>query len=304
MCVDARIIPALLRLLATARNLNSNRLRESVPLVCGRYKERKAAMARLTLQLEDRVLKEYAVGTMATIGRLADNTIVIDSPAVSSHHASVVNDNGMLAVEDLQSTNGTFVNGVRVSRKTLKHGDVVQVGEHQLVLDQMAEADTKGSEDAGPSTGTDGATVFIDKRTLVAKLMQSEAEARKYEALLARLSDIETQASATPSAAPAAAEKKRTATLRVISGRADQAVYQLTAQTSLVGKAHSSLVRLRGWFKPQIALSISRNRQGYVATWLGGVVLVDSKPMNGRHELKNGDLIEVCGLLLEFSLEK
>lgn len=260
-------------------------------------------MARLTLQLEDRVLKEYAVGTMATIGRLADNTIVIDSPAVSSHHASVVNDGGLLAVEDLQSTNGTFVNGVRVSRKTLKHGDVVQVGEHQLVLDQMAEGDTKGSEDAGPSTGTDGATVFIDKRTLVAKLMQSEADARKYEALLARLSDIETHASGTPSATPVA-EKKRTATLRVISGRSDQAVYQLTAQTSLVGKAHSSLVRLRGWFKPQIALSISRNRQGYVATWLGGVVLVDSKPMNGRHELKNGDLIEVCGLLLEFSLEK
>ena len=94
------------------------------------------------------------------------------------------------------------------------------------------------------------------------------------------------------------------ALVRHPAGRADQVVYRLTAQTSLVGKAQSSLVRLRGWFKPQMALAISRNRQGYVATWLGGVVLVDSKPMNGRHELKDGDLLEVCGLLLEFSLEK
>ena len=41
-----------------------------------------------------------------------------------------------------------------------------------------------------------------------------------------------------------------------------------------------------------------------MATWLGGVVLIDSKPLNGRHELKDGDLLDVCGLLLEFTLEK
>ena len=100
-------------------------------------------MARLTLQLQDRVLKEYVIGSMATIGRQGDNTIVIDSPAVSSHHASLVNDGGLLAVEDLQSTNGTFVNGVRVSRKILKHGDVLQVGKHSLMLDQMSESEAQ-----------------------------------------------------------------------------------------------------------------------------------------------------------------
>jgi hypothetical protein len=259
-------------------------------------------MARLTLRLEDRVLKEYAIGTMATIGRLADNTIVIDSPAVSSHHASVILDGGLLAVEDLQSTNGTFVNGVRVSRKILKHGDVLQVGQHRLVLDQMAESDAQQTEDAGPSTPTNGETVFIDKRTLVEKLMQSETDARKYEALLARLKDVETHARGDNRAdAPAQAQN---AALRVVSGRADQTVYPLHAQTSLIGKGHSSTVRLRGWFKPRLALAISRNRQGYVATWLGGVVLVDNKPLNGRHELKDGDMLDVCGLLLEFTLAK
>ena len=239
---------------------------------------------------------------MATIGRLADNTIVIDSPAVSSHHASVFSDGGFLAVEDLQSTNGTFVNGVRVSRRILKDGDVLQVGQHQLVLDQTADGDAPQTEGADSSTPSNGETVFIDKRTLVARLMQSETDARKYDALLARLKDVETHAGER-SAAPEAAAVK-TAVLRVVAGRADQTVYRLEPQTSIIGKGKSSMVRLRGWFKPQVAVAISRNRQGYVATWLGGVVLIDSKPLNGRHELKDGDLIDVCGLLLEFTLEK
>ena len=260
-------------------------------------------MARLTLQLEDRVLKEYAIGTMATIGRLADNTIVIDSPAVSSHHASVFDDGGLLAVEDLQSTNGTFVNGARVSRRILKHGDVLQVGQHRLVLDQTAEAGAQTTEDADPAAPNHGETVFIDKRTLVEKLMQSQTEARKYGALLGRLKDVETHTGAAAAAAHAPA-KAQTASLRVVAGRADQAIYRLQAQTTLIGKGPASMVRLRGWFKPQAAVAISRNHQGYVATWLGGVVLIDSKPLNGRHELKDGDLLDVCGLLLEFTLEK
>ena len=253
-------------------------------------------MARLTLQHQDRVLKEYAIGRMATIGRQADNTIVIDSPAVSSHHASLFNDGGLLAVEDLQSTNGTFVNGVRVSRKILKHGDVVQVGTHCLMLDQMSEGDAQRPDNVGELTPSQGATVFIDKRTLVGKLMQSETDARKYDALLARLTDVET-------AARRATTDPQTAVLRVIAGRADQTVYRLDAQTTMIGKTPSRRVPLRGWFKPQLALAISRNRQGYVATWLGGVVIIDSKPINGRHELKNGDLMDVCGLLLEFTVE-
>ena len=46
-------------------------------------------MPQLVLQFEGRVLKECSVGLMLTIGRLPDNTVVIDNPAVSSHHAAV-----------------------------------------------------------------------------------------------------------------------------------------------------------------------------------------------------------------------
>ena len=135
-------------------------------------------MARLTLQFEDRVLREYVVGSMTTIGRLADNTIAIDSPAVSSHHACVFRDGHFYAVEDLQSTNGTFVNGRRVSRQVLQPGDTVQIGKHVLVLDGEGISAPAESEAPELSTADQGATVFIDKRKLLAKLVQSETDAR------------------------------------------------------------------------------------------------------------------------------
>ena len=90
------------------------------------------------LRLEESVVNEYNMGMMATIGRLSDNSVMIDNAAVSGHHACVFRDGDQFVVEDLQSTNGTFVNGTRVSRRTLQPGDVVMVGKHQLVLDQSA----------------------------------------------------------------------------------------------------------------------------------------------------------------------
>ena len=59
-------------------------------------------------------------------------------------------------------------------------------------------------------------------------------------------------------------------------------------------------MRLRGWFKPRVAVAITRNRQGYVATLLAADVLINSRPVRARHELKDGDVLDVSGLLLEF----
>jgi hypothetical protein len=57
---------------------------------------------------------------------------------------------------------------------------------------------------------------------------------------------------------------------------------------------------LHGWFKPYVAVAITRNRLGYVPTVLGGRVLINNKPVGGRYELKDGDVLWVSGLVLEF----
>jgi len=63
-----------------------------------------------------------------TIGRTPDNDMSVESESVSRHHAVVLMTDGTTAVEDLNSTNGVFVNGVRVQRQTLREGDLLTIG--------------------------------------------------------------------------------------------------------------------------------------------------------------------------------
>ena len=74
-----------------------------------------------------------------TIGRAPDNAVIIDNPAVSGHHARVFSESGAVILEDLNSTNGTFVNRQNTKRRVLRAGDVLQVGKHQLVFEHTQE---------------------------------------------------------------------------------------------------------------------------------------------------------------------
>lgn len=66
-----------------------------------------------------------------TIGRLPDNDVRIDNPTVSGHHSLIINILNDSFLEDLNSTNGTYVNGKLIKKHALQHGDVVTVGKHQ-----------------------------------------------------------------------------------------------------------------------------------------------------------------------------
>lgn len=90
-------------------------------------------MARLILTLDGQVLAEYNMNKERyTVGRLPDNDIRIDNPAVSGHHSLIINILNDSFLEDLNSTNGTYVNGKLIKKHALQHGDVITVGHHQL----------------------------------------------------------------------------------------------------------------------------------------------------------------------------
>lgn len=256
-------------------------------------------MAKLILLLDDRVVNEFPVDAPVTIGRQPDNAVVIDNAAVSSHHACVYRDGDRFVVEDLQSTNGTFVNGTRISRRNLRPGDMLVVGSHTLLLDGKATApppEASGAEVRSPGAGE---TVFVDKRTMLERLAMNSDAHRKHQALLATLQDVETHAKTAKGEISGPL-----GVLRVVNGQADKSEYSLEGHTSVIGKAKTSLVRLQGWFKPNMAVAITRNTQGYVATALGGTTLINDQPMSGRHELKDGDVLEVSGLKLSFSVKQ
>ena len=122
-------------------------------------------MAKLILKYEDRALQEFAIGAEEVqIGRLPDNTVVIDNPAVSSRHAAVMRVGESYVLKDLASTNGTFVNDERITERFLHDGDVMQVGKHSILFINQPET---------PKPLPDlGGTVFLDteaQRGLLAK---------------------------------------------------------------------------------------------------------------------------------------
>jgi predicted component of type VI protein secretion system len=243
-------------------------------------------MAGLTLHREDGVFKRYPLGSMVTIGRLPDNTVVIDNPAVSSHHACVFRDGEAFVVEDLQSTNGTFVNSTRVVRETLHHGDVVLVGQHRLVFDERVVGEMT-SREGEPAVSSRSETLYLNGQEnprLLAVVLNAEARSN--------------------TASGATAPTGKLGVLRVVAGRADQSEYVLTDHTSLIGRADWTLIRLRSALAPRVAVAITRNQLGYVATRLHGTLRVNSRSMNGRHDLKEGDLLDVGELTLVFSVKE
>lgn len=70
----------------------------------------------------------HLLGRRTTIGRTPDNDVHIDAEFISRHHAVALRAGTKTVIEDLNSTNGTYVNGQRVSRRTLKDGDLVALG--------------------------------------------------------------------------------------------------------------------------------------------------------------------------------
>lgn len=250
-------------------------------------------MAKLVLKFENLVIDEYGLGLMVTIGRTPDNVLAIDNPAVSSHHACVFRDGDRFVIEDLDSTNGTFVNEKRVKRHTLQNGDIVLIGKHALMFDAEGAGRTVDADSDEPTLADLGDTVFLDTD--------------QHRRLMARL----TMAAAAPTAASAngggkaaavAAAAARPAILRVVSGRTDRPEYKLEGRTSLIGKTDAALVRLQGWFKPPVAVAIARINQSYVATHIRGKTTINGHAFTGRRELKDGDVLRVSGVTLEFRL--
>jgi hypothetical protein len=90
-------------------------------------------MAKLVLSSRGSILfQSFLDKERLSVGREAHNQVVIDDPAVSKEHAVIIPIGNDHILEDLQSANGTFVNGTRVSRHILQHGDVIEFGAFYL----------------------------------------------------------------------------------------------------------------------------------------------------------------------------
>ena len=239
-------------------------------------------MAKLVLSLNGVVQGEYDLNQeRITIGRKPDNNIQIDNLAVSGKHALVISILDDSFLEDLGSTNGTYVNGKLIKKHALKDGDVVSIGKHELkYINEHATADDDEFEK----------TMIIKPGSASAAVAAAEAvEASGVASAPAPVSGNAAPAAATSSGMPLAR-------LTVLNGPIAGKELQLTKALVTLGKPGT-----------QVAV-ISRRPQGYFLTHIESDGDGKRYPMvNGdaigpkAYQLKDTDMIELAGIKMEFS---
>jgi predicted component of type VI protein secretion system len=230
-------------------------------------------MARLILSLDGSVLAEYNMTKERyTLGRLPDNDVRVDNAAVSGHHALIINILNDSFLEDLNSTNGTYVNGKLIKKHALQHGDVITIGHHHLrYVDSQIEGD---EQDEFERTMVIGPGQVSDKRLRAATGMAGAAPA---------------------SQAPAAARKPiPAAKLQVLSGQFAGRELELTKPLTTLGR-------------PGIQVAaITRRADGYTLVHVesardGDFPLVNGEPTGPQaRRLSDNDVITLAGVKMGF----
>ena len=240
-------------------------------------------MARLILSLDGSVLAEYNMTKERyTVGRLPDNDVRIDNAAVSGHHGLIINILNDSFLEDLNSTNGTYVNGKLIKKHALTHGDVITIGHHHLrFVDSQVES-TEQDE---------------FERTLVIQPGQvNEARLKAATESVAPAPAPAPSASVSPSAA-AAAEKgapARPAKLQVLSGQFAGRELELSKTLTTLGRPGV-----------QVA-AISRRADGYYVVHVesskpGDFPMVNGQPIGPQaRKLHDNDVVTLAGVKMGF----
>jgi pSer/pThr/pTyr-binding forkhead associated (FHA) protein len=174
------------------------------------------------------------------------------------------------------------VNDMRVERATLHDGDSIWIGKHHIKVDASGDA----------PIGVDSAR--RKPAPQINETMVLDTKQRR---------DMLQQAAAMGERSPFAG-RLRMPTLLVISGNSDQKEYVITSKLAVIGKSKMATVKLKGWFKPEVAAQINRRDDGYYIGPGDKTPLVNSKPIQGPVRLNDGDVIEVCGLRLSFAFRE
>ena len=234
-------------------------------------------MAKLVLSLNGAVQGEFELDQERfTIGRKPENEIQIDNLAVSGKHSMIITILDDSFLEDLGSTNGTYVNGKLVKKHALKDGDVIAIGKHELrYINENASDDEDEFEK----------TMIIKPGSASAAV----AAAKAAEDAGAGAADAAPQAGAAPSASGGMPLGR----LTVLNGPIAGKELELTKALITLGKPGT-----------QVAV-ISRRPQGYFLTHIessGGFPVVNGAEIGAKaYQLKDGDTIELASIKMEFS---
>ena len=245
-------------------------------------------MARLILNLDGQQLAEYNMSKERyTIGRLPDNDVRIDNPTVSGHHSLIINILNDSFLEDLNSTNGTYVNGKLIKKHALQHGDVITVGRHQLRF-----VDSNAAEDEQDEFSR---TMVIENADMVKDHAPAAAQAVMAEA----------QAEAAAAAAPSAVEQRM---LDTAAGSKPLPIAKIQVLNgNFAGREVSLAKAVTTLGRPGVqVVAITRRSDGYNVVQVENAADREPAKLNGEplgaqaKELHDNDVVEIIGIKMGF----
>ncbi|HEX6018926.1 MAG TPA: FHA domain-containing protein [Burkholderiaceae bacterium] len=222
-------------------------------------------MGKLVVSLDGVVIKEVQIiKDKTTLGRRPYNDIVIDNLAVSGEHAVLQMVGQDVFIEDLNSTNGTYINGKAVKKQLLAHNDTVEIGKYKIkyLVEEGGDYEKTMIMRQGAAAGAAAAPAF------------SQTSGMGANSGFGTLG-----ASANP------------ASIKVLNGAAAGREVALTKVVTTVGKPGV-----------QVA-SITKRPGGYVIAHVEGShrPAINGTPLTGDSvHLKNGDVIELAGTQMQF----
>lgn len=220
-------------------------------------------MPRLILSMDGLVLKEMPLEKeRTTIGRKPNNDIQIDNLAISGEHAAIVTIQNDAFLEDLNSTNGTYVNGQPVKKHVLQNNDVVELGKYRLKF--LTEHSAGGSEQ--------------DEAVAFGSAVAVDAPA----------------AGVVPSAEPAAVAAPAAnvvGMIQILSGTHAGRTLELSKSLTTLGKPGT-----------QVAVITRRPHGYFITHVEGTVFpVVNGHSLDAQaHRLNDHDIIEIAGVKMEF----
>lgn len=243
-------------------------------------------MAKLILSLDGAPIQEYLLSKeRMTIGRRADNDIVINNLAVSSLHAAIITIGHDSFMEDLDSTNGLAVNGVSIKKHFLQNNDVIEIGKYTLryLNDHVSQTSADDFEK----------TMILRTPVMAARsFSEKSGDTGCFQKATGTVSEPEVKLEKSPVVEPVAAPRPVTlAAIQILNG-------------PNAGKELDLVKGLTTLGKPGVQVAVlTRRPQGFFITHVEGASFpsVNGQVLGGQpRQLQDHDLIELAGVKMEF----
>jgi len=229
-------------------------------------------MTKLILSMDSLVLKEIQLNKeRISIGRKPSNDVQIDNLTISGEHALITTLLGDSFVEDLDSTNGTVVNGKQIKRHALKHNDLIEMGKYAFKFITEVE------DDAVP----------VDSGDNVVEVWANKSENSDNFGVISMLGS---NLHSVPGQANEEKQGVQLAAIRILEGPSAGKGMDLTKPRTTLGSANVQVV------------AIVRHPDGYYLLHVSGQTppKVNEIPLANNQLLHDKDVLEIAGARMEF----